>query len=163
MGWSWRVDLKKGLAMGHAIRPRMLSVDPAVMDRHARAVVGTLGQSALRLAPDEELEGRGRQLDRGERARSSGGAARRSKPATAAAPLSSQALAYAAVGFSGGGPSAPAKARAILLVVREGVSYRAAARETGVSPSRVFGLVRRFRETLARHALAASTMRRRDP
>jgi transposase len=45
--------------------------------------------------------------------------------------------------------------------VREGVSVRAASRETGVSPSTVYRLVAGFRATLSRHALAASTLRRR--
>ena len=73
----------------------------------------------------------------------------------------SRAIQYAALGFAGDGERAPAKARAIVLVVREGVSVRAASRETGVSPSTVYRLVAGFRATLSRHALAASTLRRR--
>lgn len=72
-----------------------------------------------------------------------------------------RAIQYAAIGFAGDGEGAPAKARAIVLVVREGVSVRAASRETGVSPSTVYRLVAGFRATLSRHALAASTLRRR--
>jgi hypothetical protein len=72
-----------------------------------------------------------------------------------------RAIHYAAVGYARGGPDGPKKAKAIMLVVRDGISMRAAARETGLTHSIVHRLVTGFRGTLKVHALAASTLRRR--